>query len=184
MCCLKVLVFVRLQYVMLLSPLQLPQPVMLPEAVTLRRCQVLLRPTWNISSTRPWNKYEDLQTTHLFVTPSKRLPSDLRRHNGSLDAWTWSLLSDLNTISFNRLWRCSRPALLRQDKPCNHLASTTALLLLLLLLLFFVIMLCGLNREMFRKCDHCVNLVSYEFSPLGSWAIWPSLQESAAKSTN
>jgi len=35
------------------------------------------------------------------VTPSGRLPSDLRRPNCSLDAGTWALLSDLNTISFN-----------------------------------------------------------------------------------
>jgi len=28
--------------------------------------------------------------------------------------------------SFNKLWRCCRPALLLQDKPCNPLASTTA----------------------------------------------------------
>jgi len=46
------------------------------------------------------------------VMSSGRLPYDLRRPNGSLDASTWALLSDLNTISFNRLWRCCRPALL------------------------------------------------------------------------
>jgi len=100
--------------VMLLSSLQLPQPVTFHEDVALRRCQVLSRVKFQV---------RHLPLNHLINVTSKLHHLTLGGPRAyeclNLSSSGWSE----HYISFNKLWRSCRPIFLRQDKPRNSLTS-------------------------------------------------------------